>query len=560
MLWCLKPRDDLTACERTLGDLNGLYKRLCDLELTTVEPKHFTDITKEIRDTLWAEITMFGNNVASLKSHVAPKPKRAAKPAAAKEEECDAAVTNVLMTYVARNFNNAVTKRGFALRIPISHVKVLAPDGNGMVNHPILCIQDTAKEIFRSYEDKLFAGRSVPAAQGLFLRFWRTFRQVQPNSKVFQIHSQDELQFCIPCKIHMDEGTGVRKSAVLQCSWGPVLASGAASWLRYFFWTAMGHESYRQHNMGWEWGNEVLDSLTEELAKQATSAMETGIATKHGTFFLCFISLEGDLPAQAKVFHCVRNFLRVPNPMCPWCSADGDTIPFTDVRAGASWRATVGQHVPWSVEPPLAALTRNGEASFLAQDIFHVVNLGIGRTFFASALCFLIHLGHFIPTDQALGRSIPVRIDEAYNDFKHFCKHVMKMTPMVKHWTRENLGWKGPDTMPSTSFKASDTYLMLSWLVDYLQRPFEPNNYIKNMFACAHSAAEALDRFLIKYIRLAFDANNDRKQLSSQQRILNPMAFSTAMAEDYVGLDDGVVLGKIRHWIGMGLALLSFFL
>ena len=205
-------------------------------------------------------------------------------------------------------------------------------------------------------------------------------------------------------------------------------------------------------------------------------------------FFLCFLSLEGDLPAQAKVFHCMRNFLRAPNPMCPWCSADGDTIPFTDVRAAASWRATVGEHVPWSIEPPLAALTRNGEATFLAKDIFHVVNLGIGRTFLASAICFFIHLGHFIPTDEALGRSIPVRIDEAYQDFKHFCKHVLKKTPMVKHWTRENLGWKASDNMPSTSFKASDTYLMLSWLLDYLQRPFQQNNYIKNMLACALGA------------------------------------------------------------------------
>ena len=387
----------------------------------------------------------------------------------------------------ARNFNNAVTKRGFALRVPVTHIKVVSPEGDGTVQHPVLCIQDMANEIFRSYEDKLLAGRSVEAAHGLFLRFWRTFRQLQPNSKVFQIHSQDELRFCIPCKLHIDEGTGLRKSAVLQCSWGPVLASGDASWLRYFFWTAMGHEAYTEHNVGWEWGNAVLDSLMEELAKQATSAMETGIVTKHGTFFLCFVSLEGDLPAQAKVFHCKQNFLRVPNPMCPWCSADGETLPYTDVRSGASWRATVGQDVPWSIEPPLAALTRNGEATFLAKDLFHIVSLGIGRTFLASAVCFLIHLGHFIPRDMDLGRSIPVRLNEAYKDFKHFCKHVLKMTPMVKHWTKENLSWKDSTTsMPSSSFKASDTYLMLSWFADYLARPLQANNYINNLSACAH--------------------------------------------------------------------------
>ena len=98
----------------------------------------------------------------------------------------------------ARNFNNAVTKRGFALAVPISYVSVPGPDGHGTVRHPVLRIQDMAREIFRSYEEKLFAGRPVESAQGLFLRFWRTFRQAQPDHKIFQVHSQDELRFCIP--------------------------------------------------------------------------------------------------------------------------------------------------------------------------------------------------------------------------------------------------------------------------------------------------------------------------------------------------------------------------
>ena len=70
-------------------------------------------------------------------------------------------------------------------------------------------------------------------------------------------------------------------------------------------------------------------------------------------------------------------------------------------------------------------------------------------------------------------------------------------------------------------------------------------------------AAQALEKFLISYIRLAFDVNQEglvffnitpklhyldhvrlelKEQLSAQhQRLFNPMAFSTAMAEDYVG-------------------------
>ena len=385
----------------------------------------------------------------------------------------------------ARNFNRAVSTRGFALRVAIAYLSVVGPSGCGTVRHPILPIQDMAKEIFRNYEEKLFAGRSVESAHGLFARFWRTFRQVQPECKVFQVHSRDTLKFCIPCKLHVDEGTGVRKSAVLQCSWGPILASGGASWLRYFFWTCMGHESYRHLNVGFECGNKVVDSLMEAFTAEAISAMETGITTKHGTFYLCFVCVEGDLPAQAKVFHCKRNFQCVPNAMCPWCSADGTEIPFTDVRAGASWKSTVGRDVPWTNRPALADLTRKGDANFLAKDIFHVVNLGVGRTFLSSAICLLIHMGHFIPTDPAFGRGIAARISDAYKDFKQFTQKILQKTPNVKHWSRENLHWMGPQSMPDNSFKASDTPLMLAWLLDYMGRPLQPCNYLMNMLACA---------------------------------------------------------------------------
>ena len=70
----------------------------------------------------------------------------------------------------ARNFNRAVSTRGFALRVAIAYLSVVGPSGCGTVRHPILPIQDMAKEIFRNYEEKLFAGRSVESAHGGFLR------------------------------------------------------------------------------------------------------------------------------------------------------------------------------------------------------------------------------------------------------------------------------------------------------------------------------------------------------------------------------------------------------
>ena len=384
-----------------------------------------------------------------------------------------------------RNINNTISKLGFALRVPIKHVSIVSPSGIGFVKHPVLPVRSMANEIFNSYQEKLLAGKRVEEATGVFRRFWRIWRINNPGSKVFQLHDESRLGFCIPCKYHADEGTGARKHAVLQCSWGPVIPSNKSSWDRYFFWSCMAHEQYRKLNVGFECGNKVLDSLTEHFAEEALNLMRTGIETKHGTFYLCFISFEGDLPAQAKLYHCKKNWQCVPNPMCPWCDADGNHIPYSDTRSSATWRTTTGQGLPWTYEPPLASLTALGEADFLAKDIFHIVNLGIGRTFLASAVCFLVFSDHFSPHDNAHGQGVPVRLEVAYEDFKSFCAKILHETPHVKHWSRENLNWKSLKSMPESSFKASDTRLMLYWLLDYLGRPWNMTTDLQHM----HDAA-----------------------------------------------------------------------
>ncbi|CAE7855607.1 HMGS, partial [Symbiodinium necroappetens] len=61
----------------------------------------------------------------------------------------------------------------------------------------------------------------------------------------------------------------------------------------------------------------------------------------------------GDLPAQAKLSHSGRNFTNDPNPMCPWCCADGKAIPYGDFRRSAKWRETVASETPWGSSSPL---------------------------------------------------------------------------------------------------------------------------------------------------------------------------------------------------------------
>ena len=184
---------------------------------------------------------------------------------------------------------------------------------------------------------------------------------------------------------------------------------------------------------------------------EARDCFYDGVPSLHGKFFLVFLRLEGDLPAQGKLAHSARNFTNDPNPMCPWCLADDRDVPFADLRECAAWRATTGSVPPWGSISPLHFLPGGNEEQFLAKDLFHISHVGITRTFVASCICYLVHVGHFRPS-HGLGQSVPLRLKEAYSDFRHHCQQIQHETPDVKTFSRENLGWLSLAKMPETSW------------------------------------------------------------------------------------------------------------
>ena len=401
----------------------------------------------------------------------------------------------------ARDMNKAVFRMGFSLQVCVRQVNI--PAENGQQKHPVIPIASLVREIFAKYPQKLLCGyelKDVLAAEGQFRRFWRTYKGVCPNHEVYATHSN--LGRCIPCRLHADEGTGARKKPILQCSWGPLLAAGMSSWDRYWLWTSMLHETYKEYNMGFEKGNTVIDSLMTHLAIEVNDAFLHGFELQgYGKFFLVFLTLDGDLPAQAKIFHCARNFCREPNPMCPWCLANDTDLPFTDVSSSAAWRATVNAEVPWTIPHAMTTVPGADTATFLAKDIFHECHLGLLRVFVASTICFLAKHGHFIPCGAPAGfalkgRSIPSRLKEAYKLFRDFCSLVLHETPHVKQFTKENLNFLTSKHMPDCSFKGSDTRLVLQWLVNYLDGPLHFDAKLTHMYAAAVGALPCVKRFI----------------------------------------------------------------
>ena len=205
-------------------------------------------------------------------------------------------------------------------------------------------------------------------------------------------------------------------------------------------------------NLGFAAGNRTLDGLLGHFVDEANDCFINGLQSPQGKFFLVFVRLEGDLPAQGKLMHSARNFTNEPNPMCPWCLADDRNIPFADHRRDAVWRTTTGSQKPWGSCSPLHRLPGGDEEEFVAKDLFHISQLGITRTFVASCICYLVDIGHFT-AGHAPTVAVPVRLKEAYECFKDHCRLVQRETPDVKAFSRENLGWKSRNTMPETSWQ-----------------------------------------------------------------------------------------------------------
>ena len=217
-----------------------------------------------------------------------------------------------------------------------------------------------------------------------------------PDHPVYRDHAEN-LHMVIPCRLRMDEGTSLRKHAVMQMSWGPILKQAPASVNHCFYFTSILGDVYKDDNAGYEHGNCILDAIARHLAAHCRQAYYLGVEGpgQRDCFFLAWLGLEGDLPAQARMLHLKRHFSCTPNKCCPWCGANDRDLPYADFRESALWRRTVGEELPWTWPSPLTSIPGYETERFAALDVFHLCHLGILRTGVASILCYLCFSGTF---------------------------------------------------------------------------------------------------------------------------------------------------------------------
>ncbi|CAK9106276.1 unnamed protein product [Durusdinium trenchii] len=404
---------------------------------------------------------------------------------------------------------------GLSLDIPVSEIFL---EQLGHKTH-VLDIRTVAEYVFAAYPERFLAGfDALPkvAFRQVLLKFWEAYSKYYPHHPVFSDHGH-RLSSCVPVKIHSDEGTGLRRTGVYQFSWGPVLPSDLSSVSRYIFWSCMKHEDYKDGHAGYERGNHILDELCGHFAAQALDVYLNGVQTEVlGKVFLVWVAHEGDLPAQAKAYHCKRNFNCTPNSMCSWCLANDTTLPYTDVRDEAQWRRTVYVERPWTTPGPFQQIPGADHEMFLAKDLFHLCHLGAIRTFCINLMCFLV-------TMKADDASIPLRLQVTYRLFKQYCTR-RREYPRVKHFTKENLSWTSMSKYPEASFKGSDAPLLLGFLIDYMARP---EVELDEIGKTGYVAAKAIDDFL----RSVFSTKS--QFLSKSEGIVAATALSVWLQKTY---------------------------
>lgn len=395
-----------------------------------------------------------------------------------------------------RDLHILLKRHGMTLPIqptPVSFV------GANKLEIPCLKLTTWWHYLLSTHPDFLMGGFQFGSMSQLLLdTYWQNMESCFPDHAVFTLHDRETRKRCIPFYLHMDEGVGLRKKAVLVMSAQAVFgletqtryndfytsstvrtmddAAGVMSRAQFhsargstyksrFLFTAIPKKNYSKKN------EYVFHGLLEELATECTSLMTTGVKIKDETFYGICMGMKGDAPALAKAGYFTRYFLTMGKGKgcCFECLAGLDGFEFEDCTANASWINTVGLEVPWKPNhvSPLVKVPgyKYSPELFFKRDPFHVFKQCLGGYFISSAIVVMgCDLGLFTFQDDSM--AVKAVLERAYNDFEYYVKYEWrgKTINHLKSFTKETFHFPRVDSYPSARFKGSDCMMLLRWL------------------------------------------------------------------------------------------------
>lgn len=360
---------------------------------------------------------------------------------------------------------------------------------------------------------ELLGGCAGPANQN-FEAFWKLYEMEHPQHEVFSAHKGD-LSRVVPLFIHGDEGRSVKKTGYLVvsvesplgshkdpripagCSCSSFMASrpdlpkyGTDSNLVDGAYQSVGRKqltNFKGHSYlsrwlifglgGWVYKKHrhVADRLFEELTADMQRLFQQGVLLENGQrVFGALVGIKGDLDFHAKYMNLTRCYSHLGSKnkieICHSCRAGHQLFPFEDYSETPAWVPTMFYSRPWDRQSPPAL----GQMNFdlhrpelaIAWDPFHVVKVGVARDVIGGTLIFLLRKGFF--DDDGDSKNIVDRFSRAHSVFTLWCK-AERESPGLRSFTKAFFNMQNLMSAPWCSSKASDTRLLLRWLVWYLR-------------------------------------------------------------------------------------------
>lgn len=300
--------------------------------------------------------------------------------------------TRLSKTGHTHRFCEGFTKYGLAAAVSDTYVDI------GLARqHPVLRIADFVECLrLEGKLDMLWLGNGEAARKD----FWQKWQQLQPEHGVFATHA-NRLGSCLPVAVHCDEGTTLKKKALMIVQWQPLLGRGTRksqqkgttepgcnyvghSFTNRFLWSCCLARFYS----GKKLNNKPLTMLLHHLSNDLSAAFHQGFSLgAHGHLYLVPIAMKGDWPALIKCGGLTRHFGRVSQAkpgkgICHLCMADQENYrAWHDISYRNMSRMRAGNvPAPWKSVPSLASVVPMAEsqrAGFFKVDLFHTLHKGV---------------------------------------------------------------------------------------------------------------------------------------------------------------------------------------
>ena len=366
----------------------------------------------------------------------------------------------------------------------------------GRINVKYLKLKTWFEHVMTTQSGGQLIGGFVPGepfARLCLKSYWAAFRVENPDHAIFQLH-ENNLDKLIPFAIHLDEGRGLRKSAVLvvhaQGIFGAATAPNFHQELDFRYQDHLGHEDMvdimirnQFHNArGCTFRSRMLytflpkndytkrsaavyTGVLDKLREECTDLLEQGFTLPDGSqYFAAMIAVKGDAPALVKAGNLNRNFQCIPNPICWECMAGSVGVPFEDCRREPLYERTLYAERPWDIPGSLSMVPGIPDTPerVYHRDPFHIYKQSVGGSYVASCIVLLGELGYW----NAENNTLADVMDRMYADFNHYVKHDSRggVVPFMKHFTRTNLHYPRTHSFPYERPKGGDVMLLTRWM------------------------------------------------------------------------------------------------